>query len=163
MKKIAYLFMLAVIGMSAAVFNSCSDDENGTDGKNEELSIEKDLAGDYKGTLQIKVDKQPVGNVEAQIVEVKKAGDQSINLSVKDFNFATIKVGNVYLKDSQLVKSGDRYTFTGKTSIDVNPLKGDVDAKGTIGGGKLDISLDIDADLSGTKQEVTVTYSGSRQ
>lgn len=157
MKKFIYSILLAVACMTSTAFISCSNE-------NEDavvFPIEDELAGNYKGQLKISVDGQDVGE-QSQKITVEKAGDQSINLSLKNFSFIGINIGNIELTDCPLVKNGDNYTFTGTTSLDTDLLKADVNATGNIGGGKVDISMDIAADLGGMKQSVKVTYTGDR-
>lgn len=155
MKKFIYSILLAVACMTSTAFISCSN-ENAV-----VFPIEDELAGNYKGQLKINVDGQDVGE-QSQKITVEKAGDQSINLSLKNFSFIGINIGDIELTDCPLVKNGDNYTFTGTTSLDTDLLKADVNATGNIGGGKVDISMDIAADLGGMKQSVKVTYTGDR-
>lgn len=155
MKRFIYLFMFAVIGMTATVFTSCSNEETIN------YPIDEELAGDYKGQLKVNVDGMDLG-VQTQKITVAKADDNSINLSLKNFSFIGINIGDIELNNCVLVENGDNYTFTGSTSLSTDLLKADVDATGTIGGDKVDINMNIAADLGGTKQTVKVSYTGEK-
>lgn len=66
------------------------------------------------------------------------------------------------MNDCPLSENSGNYAFTGTTLLDTEVLKADVKATGTIGGGKVEISMDIDADLAGVKQSVKVVYTGEK-
>lgn len=155
MKKFIYSILLAVACITSTAFTSCSNEETVT------FPIDEELAGNYKGQLKVNVDGQDMGG-QSQIITVEKAGDNSINLSLTDFSFIGINIGDIELTDCPLVENAGDYTFTGTTSLNTEILKADVNATGTIGGGKVDISMDIAADLGGMKQTVKVTYTGDR-
>lgn len=155
MKKFIYSFMLAVVGMTTALFTSCTNEESIN------FPIEEELAGNYKGKLEVTVDGQNLGE-QSQKITVEKASEKSINLSLKNFSFIGINLGDIELNDCPLSENSGNYAFTGTTLLDTEVLKADVKATGTIGGGKVEISMDIDADLSGVKQSVKVVYTGEK-
>lgn len=156
MKKFIYSILLAVACITPTVFTSCSNEEETVT-----FPIEEDLAGNYKGVLKVNVDGQDLGE-QSQKITVEKAGDKSINLSLTNFSFIGINIGDIELNDCPIAEDGDNYTFTGTTSLATELLKADVDATGTIGGGKVNISMAIAADLGGTPQTVKVTYTGDK-
>lgn len=155
MKKFIYSFMLAVVGMTTALFTSCTNEESIN------FPIEEELAGNYKGKLEVTVDGQNLGE-QSQKITVEKASEKSINLSLKNFSFIGINLGDIELNDCPLSENSGNYAFTGTTLLDTEVLKADVKATGTIGGGKVEISMDIDADLAGVKQSVKVVYTGEK-
>lgn len=155
MKKFIYSFMLAVVGMTTALFTSCTNEESIN------FPIEEELAGNYKGKLEVTVDGQNLGE-QSQKITVEKASEKSINLSLKNFSFIGINLGDIELNDCPLSENSGNYAFTGTTLLDTEMLKADVKATGTIGGGKVEISMDIDADLAGVKQSVKVVYTGEK-
>lgn len=156
MKKFIYSILLAVACITPTVFTSCSNEEETVT-----FPIEEDLAGNYKGVLKVNVDGLDLGE-QSQKITVEKAGDKSINLSLTNFSFIGINIGDIELNDCPIAEDGDNYTFTGTTSLATELLKADVDATGTIGGGKVNISMAIAADLGGTPQTVKVTYTGDK-
>lgn len=155
MKKFFYLLSMVVASVATIMFTSCSNEETVT------FPIDEELAGNYKGELKVNVDDVDMGT-QSQKITVEKAGEKSINLSLKNFSFIGINIGDIELNDCLLTENGDNYSFTGTTSLNTDLLKADVDATGTIGKGKVDISMDIAADLGGMKQSVKVTYTGDR-
>ena len=155
MKKYFYLFMCAVMGCTAITFTSCSNEEEIT------FPIEEELAGNYKGELKVNVDGTDVGT-QTQRISVEKSSETSINLSLKNFSFIGLNIGDIEIKDCPLSQEGDIYSFTGTTTLDVAPLKAEVQAKGTIGAEKVEVNMDIAADLGGQKQSVKVVYKGEK-
>lgn len=155
MKKFIYSFMLAVVGMTTALFTSCTNEESIN------FPIEEELAGNYKGKLEVTVDGQNLGE-QSQKITVEKASEKSINLSLKNFSFIGINLGDIELNDCPLSENSGNYAFTGTTLLDTEMLKADVKATGTIGDGKVEISMDIDAELAGQKQSVKVVYTGEK-
>lgn len=149
MKKFFYLLSMVVASVATIMFTSCSNEETVT------FPIDEELAGNYKGELKVNVDDVDMGT-QSQKITVEKAGEKSINLSLKNFSFIGINIGDIELNDCLLTENGDNYSFTGTTSLNTDLLKADVDATGTIGKGKVDISMDIAADLGGMKQSVKV-------
>ena len=154
-KTLFYLFMFAAVSMTETSFTSCSNEEKIT------FPIEEELAGNYKGQLKVNVDGVDLGT-QAQKIIVEKSGETSINLSLKNFSFIGINIGDVELKDCPLAENGDVYSFTGTTSLNVDMLKADVQATGTIGSGNVEVNMDINADLGGVKQAVKVVYTGEK-
>lgn len=155
MKKIFYLLSMIVVSTAIIMFTSCSDEETVN------FPIDEELAGNYKGELKVNVDGMDLGS-QSQKITVEKADKKSINLSLKDFSFIGLKIGDIELNDCLLTENGANYSFTGITSLDTESLKADVNATGTIGSGKVNISMDIAANLGTVKQSVKVVYTGER-
>lgn len=95
MKKnlLVYLFAACCTG---SVFTACSSDD---DNAAVVFPIDQEIAGKYKGTLVVQVDGTQLGGPVAQQIQIEKASDNSINLSMKDFSFMNIPVGDVNLNN----------------------------------------------------------------
>lgn len=150
--------------MTASVFTSCSDDD---DAPEVGIPIDDELAGVYNGDFEINVNGLPVSEMTDQEITVSKASDTSINLILKNFSIPIISVplGDIEMKDCQVVEDGDRYSFTGTTTMENTTimLTAQADAEGTIGGGNIEVNLDINASLMGSTQAVTVVYNGTKK
>lgn len=160
MKKSLFYYLFAVL-CAVNLFSSCSENESIV------LPIDSDLAGKYKGKLDVSISQGgvdiPGGTVNSQIITVTKAGDNAVSLSITDFSFMGIEIGDINLNDCVLTTNGDNYEFTGTTKVEAELLTADVDATGVFSNGSLNLNLDIDATLTGgVKQAVKVTYSGTR-
>lgn len=157
MKKNLFFYVFAVL-CTTPFFTSCSDDDEDTPVV---IPVSEEIAGNYKGTLDVTVDGQKLASV-AQRISVAESGDNAINLSIADFSFLGIEVGDIDLNNCALTPNGERYDFTGVTTVESTILTADVNATGYFNNGGLHIDLDIDATLGGQKQAVTVTYDGTR-
>ena len=157
MKKNLFFYVFAVL-CTMPFFTSCSDDDEDTPVV---IPVSEEIAGNYKGTLDVTVDGQKLASV-AQRISVAESGDNAINLSIADFSFLGIEVGDIDLNNCALTPNGERYDFTGVTTVESTILTADVNATGYFHNGGLHIDLDIDATLGGQKQAVTVTYDGTR-
>lgn len=155
-KNLFYLFALIC---SVSLFTACSDD----DAPDYTQAIENEIAGGYKGTLDVVLDQLPLATDAPQKVTVEKAGPTAINLSLKNFELI-IPVGDVMLHNCTLTQVSGGYAFTGKDVLSVNAdglsLECDIDVKGTVSGNNLSVVLDIAANLGGQNQQVKVTYDG---
>lgn len=161
MKKNLFLCLFAAL-CTMGTFTACSsDDESGVI-----TPAAADVTGNYKGNLDVKITQGemeiPGGKVENQLVSVTKAGESTVSLSISDFSFMGIQIGDINLNDCQLSGSGDKYTFTGTTKVNAVILTADVEAEGTFEGDKLTINMDIDASVAGQKQTVKVVYTGTK-
>lgn len=161
MKKNLFLCLFAAL-CTMGTFTACSsDDEPGVT-----TPAAADVTGNYKGNLDVKITQGemeiPGGKVENQLVSVTKAGESTVSLSISDFSFMGIQIGDINLNDCQLSGSGDKYTFTGTTKVNAVILTADVEAEGTFEGDKLTINMDIAASLGSVKQTVKVVYTGTK-
>lgn len=161
MKKSLFYYVLAMLCM-VSLFTSCSKDDDAP------VSTANEVVGEYSGKLNVVISMGgmdiPAGTIDPQAITVTKAGDNAINLSITNFTFNEIPVGNIELKNCTLTANGDKYDFTGTTDIDKAPmLTADVAATGSFSNGTLTLDLDIDAVLGSTNQTVKVTYSGTKQ
>lgn len=157
MKKNLFLCLFAAL-CTMGTFTACSsDDESGVI-----TPAAADVTGNYKGNLDVMVDAANLLTVENQLVSVTKAGESTVSLSISDFSFMGISIGDINLNECQLSGSGDKYTFTGTTKVNAAILTADVDAEGTFEGDKLTINMDIAASLGSVKQTVKVVYTGTK-
>lgn len=156
-KKLFYLFALIC---SMSLFTACDDDD---DVDYTEV-IESEIAGKYRGTLEIYISEQLVGTVYRQVITVEKASTSAINVLLTDFSFSTISIGDISLENCTLTQSGSSYAFSGTTYVEVTAsmLTADVKGTGTVGGGSISMDMNIDATLATLQQDVTVKYTGSK-
>ena len=97
-----------------------------------------------------------------QRVSVTEAGENAINLSISNFSFSGIQIGDIDLVNCALTENAGRYEFAGTTSVNASILTASVEATGYFSNGSLHLDLDIDATLGGMQQAVKVTYDGTR-
>ena len=154
-KNLFYLFALIC---SMSLFTACSDDDDAPDYSK---VIESEIAGNYKGSLTVTVEGTPMPS-EPQKIKIEKASPSAINLSLADFSFMGIAIGDVELKNCALSQNGDTYTFTGTQELKVDALSCTINAKGTVTNGAVKVDMDIDATVGGLKQSVKVVYEGTR-
>lgn len=154
-KNLFYLFALIC---SMSLFTACSDDDEAPDYSK---VIESEMAGNYKGTLTVTVEGTTMPS-EPQKIKIEKAGPSAINLSLANFSFMGITIGNVELKNCVLSQNGNVYTFTGTQDLKVDALSCTINAKGTIANSAVKVDMDIDATVGGLKQSVKVVYEGTR-
>lgn len=157
MKKNLFFYLFAVL-CTMPLFTSCSDDEENTPVV---IPVDEEIAGNYKGTLDVTVDGTALASV-TQRVSVAKSGDNAIDLSITNFSFMGIQLGDINLDDCTLTPNGERYDFSGVTAVESTVLTADVNATGYCSDGNLHLDLDIDAKLGGIEQAVKVVYEGTR-
>ena len=66
------------------MFTSCDDDDN--------FPIENQIAGEYKGTLDVSMGGQSMAMDMPQNITVDKASSNAINLTLANFNIAGMSV-----------------------------------------------------------------------
>lgn len=147
------LFLFALI-CSMSLFTACSDDD-------ESLPIDEELAGAYKGGLDITVDGAPLAKDVPQKIYISKAGTNQIKLELKEFSFMGIALGTIEISNSELVKKGDEYTFTGSQPLKLNVV-GDCSATvvGTMNGKTINVNIDVN--VPALKQTVKVNFTGNK-
>lgn len=157
-KNLFYLFALIC---SMSLFTACSDDDEAPDYSK---VIESEMAGNYKGTLDIKLAGTTIVSSLPKNITISKAGNSAINLLLADFTLMTMDLGDIELKDCQLSQKDNSYSFTGTQSLNKEKyqLTADVKAVGTIVDGKITVDLDIAAELNGVSQKVQVIYTGTK-
>lgn len=163
MKKNLFIYLLTVL-CAVNLFTACSDDDDDAP----KFPIDSELAGNYKGKLDVKITQDgqeiPGGSIDPQFISVSKAGESAVNLAITDFSFMEIKIGDIKIDNCQLNELAGAYTFAGTTTVDVEALTAAVNATGAFTGKKLTINLDIEASLKvgDIKQRVKVTYEGTK-
>lgn len=155
------LFFLFALICSMSLFTACSDDD-----PNYTKVIENEIAGNYKGMLEVSMTPEG-GSVVTfdpvpQKITVTKASATAISLSITDFSFLNIQVGDINLDNCPLTQNGATYGFNGTTQVSASALTADVKATGTISNGTIRLDLDIAAAVGGMQQDVTVTYTGTK-
>lgn len=168
MKKNLFFYLFAVL-CTVSLFTSCSDDDEPT----VTVPGNVDVAGDYKGTLDVKLVsagiETPAGTVPSQLVSVIKSGENTVDLKITDFSFSGMPLGDVELNGCQLTDGGNgKYTFTAtESSMELaGVLVADVKANGTFANETLAIDLDINnIKLGGNAVPYTVkaVYEGTKQ
>lgn len=151
-KNLFYLFALIC---SMSLFTSCSDDDDPV------YPIEEEIAGTYKGTLDIELAGTPVATGMPKNITIAKVSGNSISLELKDFSFMGNNIGTINLEKCVLKQNGTSYTFTGSQELNLSGIgKCNVDVAGTINNGKAEVNLNIDVLQLG--QEVKVVYKGTK-
>ena len=140
-----------------SLFISCSDDD-----PDYSVAIEQEIAGNYKGTLDVEVDGTTIGRNIPKNISVVKAGSTAINLTMKDFSFMGITIGDVVLSNCKLSEKNGVYTFTGVQELAVTGLSCTIYATGTVTNGQVKIDMDIDAKVGDVNQKVKVVYKGNK-
>ena len=162
MKKNLFFYLFAVL-CTMPLFTSCSDDDAPV-----VIPVDEEIAGNYGGKLDIKLMGQPIsGDGIAQNVSVTKAGDNAISLSITDFSFLKIQVGDINLNNCALTSTGENaYSFTAEP-FELASKDGQMTCTVTLNSGSivneiLTLNLGIDAQLAGMEQSVEVTFTGER-
>ena len=163
MKKNLFFYLFAVL-CTMPLFTSCSDDDEAP----VVIPIEDELAGNYGGALEITVNGVTISGTDGipQNVELTKAGDAAISLSLTDFSFMGIEVGDIDLNNCPLTATGENsYSFTAEP-FELSAADGSMTCSvalnsGTIVNGLLTLDLDIDAQLGTVQQTVTVVFTGT--
>lgn len=173
-KNLFYLFALVC---SLSLFTACSDDdepktpeEPGVEEKDIATIIKENIAGDYKGELSVTVSGIPMGTVNQKIsVDQSTANKEAIDLSISDFSFIGMSLGDINLNNCAITPEEDgTYTFPGTTTIEKEVIPGtvltaDVEAEGTFdANNSITLNLDITAMLGNTPQEVQVVFEGTK-
>lgn len=150
-KNLFYLFALIC---SMSLFTACSDDDDPV------YPIEEELAGTYKGTLDIELDVTSIANGMPKNITIAKAGNNIVSLELKDFSFMGMNL-TIKLEKCVLKQNGTSYTFTGSQELNLSDIgKCNVDVAGTINNGKVEADLNIDVLQLG--QKVKVVYKGTK-
>ena len=86
MNKRLFYYLFAVL-CTVTLFTSCSDDEG--DDTPTVIPIEQEIAGDYKGTMDVYYVgvPDPIASGLSQKVYVTKASDTAVKLELRDFVF----------------------------------------------------------------------------
>ncbi len=124
--------------------------------------IDEQLAGEYKGLLNITLGGEPVGSDIARNITVAKVDDETVSLTLEDFSFMGIELGTIKV-DSCKIAGSDipeyDYSLSGEQTLTLNVIG---EQHVTVDGGFADntISLTISIDFNGTP--VDVTFDGTK-
>ena len=124
--------------------------------------IDEQLAGEYKGLLNITLGGEPVGSDIAKNITVAKVDDETVSLTLEDFSFMGIELGTIKV-DSCKIAGSDipeyDYSLSGEQTLTLNVIG---EQHVTVDGGFFGntISLTISIDFNGTP--VDVTFDGTK-
>lgn len=140
----------------STIFTACSSDNDSP------LPIDTDIVGTYKGTLDISLGTQVVGNALPKNITITKASENRINLSLKDFSFEGMNLGTITIANCEVNASESTYSFTGSQTLNLQAPIGEcqVKANGTVVNGKATVNLNIT--VSSLPIAVKVIYQGNR-
>ena len=124
--------------------------------------IDEQLAGEYKGLLNITLGGEPVGSDIARNITVAKVDDETVSLTLEDFSFMGMELGTIKVDSCRIVGSDIPeydYTLSGEQTLTLNVIG---EQHVTVDGGFFGntISLTISIDFNGTP--VDVTFDGTK-
>ncbi len=155
MNKLKYLsFLFAALLSVGCFFTSCSDDDDN-------FPIENQIAGEYKGTLDVSMAGQPMATNMPQNITVDKAANNAINLTLANFNMAGMSLGDIELNNLVLnEQNSGTYSFSGVQSLTLADPVGTVPVEyfGVLSNGS--ITIDLGITWNGT--DIAVAYLGNR-
>ena len=156
MKKRLFCYLFAAF-CAAVVLPSCGEDEPGPDYTQ---AIEEEISGDYKGTLAVTV-AGAAAPVTSQNITVSKASATAIDLTISNFSFSGMSLGDVVLKNCELQQDGDVYTCQREEELALPDPVGTcpVASNITIANGEVTVTLDITVPAL-NDQVVKVVYEG---
>ena len=133
-----------------------------TDNPDITYPIDEQLAGEYKGLLNITLGGEPVGSDIARNITVAKVDDETVSLTLEDFSFMGMELGTIKVDSCRIVGSDIPeydYTLSGEQTLTLNVIG---EQHVTVDGGFADntISLTISLDFNGTP--VDVTFDGTK-
>lgn len=154
-KNLFYVFALIC---SMSLFTACSDDDVVI------LPIEQDMAGSYKGELEIAVNNTTVAPGIPQKVYISKstAGDNQLRLELKNFSFGSLNLGDIQVDPCAVTELNGTYSFSGKQTLALAAPLGScpVTVTGTIKGSAISINIGVEVDA--LKQEVVAKFNGTK-
>lgn len=124
--------------------------------------IDEQLAGEYKGLLDILLGGSPVGSDIPKNITVAKVDGETISLTMEDFSFMGMELGTIKVDSCRLALSDVPeydYTFTGEQTMTFDAIgEQHITVDGHFSGNT--ISININIDFSGTP--VVVTFDGTK-
>lgn len=156
------LFCLLALICSMSLFTACGSDDNEI-----KYPVEKEIAGAYKGKMDVYIVgvPEPVADDLVQKVYITKASDSAIKLELKNFSIrvggADMLIGDISVDKCELRQKGDIYSFTGSQSLNLVVGKCNASVSGTVGKGSVDMVIDVDV-VGGQPLKVKVDYEGER-
>ncbi len=133
-----------------------------TDNPDITYPIDEQLAGEYKGLLNITLGGEPVGSDIARNITVAKVDDETVSLTLEDFSFMGMELGTIKVDSCRIVGSDIpeyEYSLSGEQTLTLNVIgEQHVTVSGGFAGNT--ISLTISLDFNGTP--VDVTFDGTK-
>lgn len=124
--------------------------------------IDEQLAGEYKGLLDILLGGSPVGSDIPKNITVAKVDGETVSLTLEDFSFMGMELGTIKVDSCRLALSDVPeydYTFTGEQTMTFDAIgEQHITVDGHFSGNT--ISININIDFSGTP--VVVTFDGTK-
>ena len=127
-----------------------------------DFPIDEQLAGEYKGLIDILLGGTAVGSDIPKNITVANAGDTAVSLTMDNFSFSGIDVGTIHIRSCTLFLSDSPeggYVFSGEQTLSLTIGELPATVNGTFGNDG-SIFINITIDFSGTPVEVT--FSGSK-
>lgn len=115
-----------------------------------------EITGTYKGLMDITLMDSPVGTDLPRNITISECSDTSINLSIKDFSFQGMTIGDIEVENCVLSETEDGYAFTGEQNLTLILGEMNVSVSGTVTDGDIVIDIQI-PDFT-----VTVHFEGAR-
>jgi len=153
-EKLVCLLMLLC---SISLFTACSSDDQPA------YPIDQEIAGTYKGALNIELGGNYIGKDLPKNVSLTKANDNQLNLELKNFSFGALNLGDIVLSNCDVKKNGNTYSFTSSQTLTTLPAaigNCPITVNGTVTDGKLNVKLVIT--VTKLNQVVNVDYTGVR-
>lgn len=160
MKRKLCFLMMTVLFLG---FTACKNDDH-------KLPIEKEIAGAYKGTLDIVMymGGSTVGTEIAkdapQKVYLYKVDDETVKMELKNLSVINLDLGTISIDQATVIENGDSYSFAGSQELDLTNEgigKCIVKVEGNVKNEQ--IALDIDVEVPAPwNQTVKVTFTGKR-
>ena len=124
--------------------------------------IDEQLAGEYKGLLDISLGGSPIGSDIPKNITVAKMDGETVSLTLEDFSFMGIELGAIKVDSCKITDSEVseyEYSLSGEQTLTLNVIG---EQHVTVDGGFADntISLTISIDFNGTP--VDVTFDGTK-
>ena len=167
-KKLFYLLALSVsFGLVVSCNKALEEEMEVQETPDLETIISDNLVGTYSGELNVTVNETPVDPIK-QEVSVAKGEGESITLSITNFSFGELPVGDVVLENYVVTANEDgTYSFTGESTLtlleETLNIEAEISATGTFTlGDTVSLSLNLDIDALGGEMKVTVTYNGTK-
>lgn len=131
--------------------------------KNEpSFPIDGQLAGEYKGLLDITLGDAPVGSDIPKNITVAKVDDKTVSLTLKDFSFMGIDLGTIQVDECALTVSDVpeyEYSFSGEQTLVLDVIgEQHITLNGGFSGSTIHITINIDF----MDTPVVVTFEGTR-
>lgn len=152
MKHFGLFLLAACLGL----FVACSDDDKPA------IDHAQALQGLYKGDLKVQLSESDPGVTIKKKVTLTTTSVDKVNMSIKDFSFEGITIGDIEIKDIPVTQISDGYKLGESTQTiklaGLDNLEAEVTTNGTVKNDKLALTLSIKAgDLN-----ITVTFGGDK-